>query len=222
MPSEFTVDLVPDGATGVQRVNFAVPLPLGMVKDETAVKILAGSSELPVATKGLAKYDDGSWRSIQVQVDVDVDAIGKLAVKLGVLGPGGLSLVDVSTTLTGSGNNVHPKVWALLPTAVLTASGVAGPLIPQADVAGTSLDAWRTLCDYGQWDTDQFLVNAAARGCPYLKRRARPSSARQIGPHARTRSAAATGGTGRGRPGRPARDARAATVAAGDPNRDSP
>jgi CBS domain containing-hemolysin-like protein len=65
-------------------------------------------------------------------------------------------------------------------------------------------------------------VDPRARGCPYLKRRARPSSARQIGLHARTRSAAATGGNGRARTGRTARDARAATVAAGDPNRDSP
>src|SRR5262245_44341231 len=47
------------------------------------------------------------------------------------------------------------------------------------------------------------------------ERRARPSSARQIGAHARKRSEERTGGTRRARTGRTPRDARDATVAAG-------
>jgi len=162
MPTELTVTLVPDGASGVQRVSFAVPLPSGVLSDETAVKVLAGSFELPAARKGLAKYADGSLRSVQIQADVDVTATNSLTIQLGTAGATGPSLAAVSTTLTGSGDNVHPKVWVLLPSQVLTASGVAGPLIPQADVANTALDAWSSICDYAAWDTDKFLVNAAA------------------------------------------------------------
>jgi len=162
MPTEFTVTLTPDGGTGMQRVNFAVPLSIGTLSDEAAIKILAGTTELPAARKALAKYDDGSLRSVQIQVDVDVTANPKLTVQLGIAGAAGPTLATVATTLTGTGNNVHPKVWALLPSDVLTASGVAGPLIPQASLAGTALDAWRTICDYAAWDTDNFLINAAA------------------------------------------------------------
>jgi hypothetical protein len=162
MPTEFTVTLSPDGATGTQRVNFAVPLQAGVLTDEAAIKILAGGTELPAAHRALAKYDDGSLRSVQLQLDVDVSATQTLTVQIGAAGASGPTFAAVATTLTGTGNNVHPKVWALLPSEVLTASGVAGPLIPQASVAGTPLDAWRTLCDYDAWDTDTFLINAAA------------------------------------------------------------
>ncbi|HEU4613336.1 MAG TPA: hypothetical protein VFS15_14695, partial [Kofleriaceae bacterium] len=131
-PSEFTVTLVPDGGTGVQRVNFAVPLPKGQLSDPAQIKVLAGSAELAAARQVLATYADGSARSVQIQVDVDVDADQQLTIQLGVAGSDELSFEPVEATLTGSGNNVHPKVWAVLPASVLTASGFAGPLIPQA------------------------------------------------------------------------------------------
>jgi hypothetical protein len=57
---------------------------------------------------------------------------------------------------------VHPKVWVLIPSAVFTASQLAGPLAPAGEIAGTALDAWSSLCDYDRWDTDDFLVNASA------------------------------------------------------------
>ena len=50
----------------------------------------------------------------------------------------------------------------MLPTSVLLGSGLGGPLVAQADVAGTPLDAWNTLCDYDRWNTDDFLANASA------------------------------------------------------------
>ena len=162
MPTELTVQLVPDGASGVTRVNFAVPLADGVLTDASQIKVVAGAAELPAAKRTLATYADGSARSVQIQVDVDLDANQALTVQLGTQGADGPAFAAVATTLTGSGNNVHPKVWALLPTSVLTASGVAGPLVAQAEVASTPLDAWRTLCDYDAWDTDKFLVNAAA------------------------------------------------------------
>ena len=34
---------------------------------------------------------------------------------------------------------------------------MAGPQVPEADVAGTPLDAWRTLCDYAEYDVTNFI-----------------------------------------------------------------
>jgi hypothetical protein len=161
-PSQFAVTLVPDGVTGVQRVNFAVPLPLGTLSDATKLKLLAGSTEVPAARRALARYADGSVRSVQIQADVNVGTTTSLTVQIGVDGATGPTLVSVATTLAGSGNNVHPKVWVQLPADVLAASGVVGPVTPRAKYIGTSLDAWTSLCDYDQWDTDAFLVNASS------------------------------------------------------------
>jgi hypothetical protein len=50
----------------------------------------------------------------------------------------------------------------LLPAAWLSGSGVTGPQIPEADVAGTPLAAWSDRCDYEAFDTDQFIAEGAA------------------------------------------------------------
>jgi len=154
------VKLVANGASGMQRVNFAVPLPIKKLTD-ASLRVLAGGAELPSARRVLATYPDGSARSVQVQVDVDITAVQALTIELGTAGTN-LDFVPVTATLTGTGNNVSPKVWALLPTEVLTATSIAGPVAPQSAVVGTPLDAWSALCDYQQWDTDAFLVNSAA------------------------------------------------------------
>ncbi|HVK88558.1 MAG TPA: hypothetical protein VM513_30780 [Kofleriaceae bacterium] len=161
-PARFDVTLVPAGASGMQRVNFAVPLSEGALSDEQQVRVLAGSTELPAARRALARYADGSARSIQLQVDVDVSATTTLTVELGARGADGVTMAPVESTLTGSGNNVHPTVWAVLPAEALTTSTLFGPMIPQAAFAGSALDAWSDVCDYTQWDTDAFLVNASA------------------------------------------------------------
>ncbi|HUS27986.1 MAG TPA: hypothetical protein VMZ53_05740 [Kofleriaceae bacterium] len=158
-PKTFDVALVPDGASGTQRVNFAVPVAPGVIADASLIKITAGGFELPAARRALAKYADGSVRSVQLQVDVDVTATHALTVELGAAGMTGPSLAAVSTTTTGTGNNVHPKVWALLPTSVLIGSGLGGTLVARAD---QTIDAWDAICDYDKWDTAAFLVNASA------------------------------------------------------------
>jgi hypothetical protein len=160
--SQLTVTLVPDGVTGTQRVNFAVPLALGQLTTAGSLKILAGSTEVPAARRGLAAYADGSLRSVQVQLDVNVSTTTALTVQIGVAGATGPALVDVATTLAGSGNNVHPKVWVRLPSSAIASSGLVGPIVPRSEVIGTSLDAWSSHCDYDAWDTDAFLVNASA------------------------------------------------------------
>lgn len=161
-PSSFSVKLVPDGVTGMQRVNFAVPFALGKLTDENAIKILAGTTELPAAHRALAKYADGSIRSVQLQMDVDVSTTTTLTIEVGVAGATGPTMAAVQTTTTGTGNNVRPKVWALLPPSVLIGSTLGGPLLEQSAVAGTALDAWNTLCNYDQWNTDKFLTEASA------------------------------------------------------------
>jgi hypothetical protein len=162
-PSTFTVTLVPDGATGVQRVNFAVPFADGAITDASTIKIIVAGTEIPAARRALASYADGSIRSVQLQADIDVTAATSLTVEVGSTpGATGIEMAAVATTTTGSGANVHPKVWALLPTSVLLGSGLGGPLVAQTDVANTPLDAWNTLCDYDRWNTDNFLINASA------------------------------------------------------------
>lgn len=161
-PSSFTVKLVPDGVTGMQRVNFAVPFALGKLSDANAIKILAGTTELPAAHRALAKYADGSVRSVQLQLDVDVSTTTSLTLQVGAAGATGPTMAAVQTTTTGAGNNVHPKVWALLPPSVLIGSTLGGPLLEQSAVAGTALDAWNTLCNYDKWNTDKFLTESAA------------------------------------------------------------
>lgn len=160
VPDAFEVRLVPNGVTGMQRVNFAVPLPSGVLED-ASLRVLANDVELPSARRVLASHADGSVRSIHVQVDVDVTAHQKLAIELGVAGAT-LDFVPVATTLAGSGNNVSPRVFALLPTDVLTGSRIAGPVAPRSAVVGTPLDAWSALCDYEKWGTNAFLATASS------------------------------------------------------------
>jgi hypothetical protein len=161
-PAKFDVTLVPAGASGTQRVNFAVPLSAGALTDESLVRVLAGTTEVPAARRALARYADGSARSVQLQVDVDVSQTTKLTVEIGERGATGVTMAPVESTLTGSGNNVHPKVWAVLPAETLAASTVFGPMLPKSKFANTALDAWSDVCDYERWDTDAFLVNASA------------------------------------------------------------
>lgn len=161
IPETFEVRLVPNGVSGLQRVNFAVPLPIATLSDAAGLRVVAGGGELPSARRVLATYGDGSARSVQVQVDVDVGATQALTIELKAA-TADLDLVPVTQTLAGSGNTVSPKVWALVPTEILAASGVAGPIAPKPAVDGTALDAWSSLCDYERWDTDAFLVNASA------------------------------------------------------------
>src|ERR1051326_7663348 len=42
-PSSFTVSLVPDGVTGTQRVNFAVPLAAGQLTDPSTIQMLVAA-----------------------------------------------------------------------------------------------------------------------------------------------------------------------------------
>ena len=164
LPSDVTVHLVPQaGVTGVQRVNFAVPLVPGQLQSADDVRVLQGGAELATARRGLARYADGSFRSVQLQVDVTIAGEADLEVQFGApAGAGDLDLAPVESTLEPASGEQGPRVWVLLPAAWLSTSGVAGPQRPEADVEGTPLAAWSSLCDYAAYDTEAFLADGAA------------------------------------------------------------
>jgi hypothetical protein len=149
--------LVRDAASaGVERVNLAVPLPPGLVGDAANVRVVVGTDEVPAARRGLARRDDGSLRSVQLQVDLDPALTRTLSVVIGARrAMAGPALVPVERTL---GDDGTPRVWATMRGEWLAASGVAGPLVPSGAVDGTPLAAWSQKCDPVRWGTEAFVV----------------------------------------------------------------
>ena len=162
------VQLAPQaGVSGRQRVNFALPMPPGHLQDATLIRIAAvpgSGAELPAARRILARWPDGSIRSVQIQVDVDVSSSTALDMEVGTATTAGsLALVDVADTLAVADGTDGPRVWAVLPSKWLASSQAAGPVVEQSTIAGTPLDAWGGVCDYAMWDIDAFLAQAAGR-----------------------------------------------------------
>jgi hypothetical protein len=164
LPSNVTVHLVPQaGVSGVERVNFAVPLVPGQLQSADDVRVLQGGTEIATARRGLAQFADGSFRSVQLQADVMIAGETDLEVQFGApAGAGDLTLDPVESTLEPASGEQGPRVWALLPAAWLSSSGVAGQQRPEADVEGTPLAAWTLVCDYSAYDTAAFLADGAA------------------------------------------------------------
>jgi hypothetical protein len=157
--STVEVTLTPrTGVSGTQRVNFAVPLARGQLQDPARVRVLANGVELSAARRGLARYADGSLRSVQLQVDTTVTADASLEVQLDALpATPALELAAVATTLEPSDGTLGPRVWARLPASWLVASGVTGPQVPESETAGTAFDVWDKVCDYQNHDVTEFL-----------------------------------------------------------------
>src|SRR6185503_13100461 len=128
------------GVSGTTRVNFAVPLAPGQLSDAASVRVLVGGAEKPSARRALARHPDGSVRSVQVQIDVAIAGESDATVEIGQAGTAGdIPMMPVADTLNPADGTAGPRVWALLPARWLSRSGVAGPQIPEADVAGTPL-----------------------------------------------------------------------------------
>lgn len=153
-----TVHLVPNGTSGTDLVNFAVPLAQGQLRDGTQVRVVVDGTELPAGHRELASYPDGSVRSVQLQVEMAVPTEMDIQVYLGESPTAAaLPIASVDTTLVVADGTSGPRVWAVLPADWLSASGVFGPQVTEASVANTPLSAWSTLCDYTAYDTDAFL-----------------------------------------------------------------
>ncbi|MGH1343762.1 MAG: hypothetical protein ACRBN8_19555 [Nannocystales bacterium] len=169
VPMEFVVQLQAQGGVrGEQRVNFAVPLVQGQLFDADQVTLHNGGEALAVGLRGLSAYPDGSLRSVQIQLDIDVGEGLSLDVSIG--DPEGVSTVDlvpVADTLVVEDGTEGPRVWALLPADWLSASGVAGPLLPMSEFSEAAMAAWGGVCDYQSHNTESFLPQSDARG-PWL------------------------------------------------------
>lgn len=151
------VHLVPQqDVMGLQRVNFAVPLAPGLLTDATMVQVKHEGVELAVGLRGLARHPDQSWRSVQVQVELEIAGETDLEVVVGEAPTAGtIDVVPVQVTLAA--DELGPRVWALLPNTWLAESGVVGPIGVEADAQGDQA-AWGTRCDYMKFDVDAFLM----------------------------------------------------------------
>ena len=167
----FQVQLVPQaGVSGAQRVNFAVPLPPGLLSDPSQIRVALApaGAELAAARRALASWPDGSLRSVQLQVDVDVSTTSTLDVAVGTAAAAGaLTRVDVVDTLMIADGSTGPRVWVLLPAEWLAVSRVAGTVIPQAAIPA-GLNAWAAICDYARWNTDAFLPTSGTDRAVWL------------------------------------------------------
>lgn len=162
LPGSVDVSFENNGASGMTRVNFALPLTEGTLSDATLVAVSVGGSEVSRASRGLGAFSDGSFRSVQLQIEIDPAVTTGATISLGAPATAAdLPLVPVEDTLIDPDGESGPRVYTLIPASWLSASGFAGPLVPEADVTG-DLDAWNTLCDYDEFDTGTFLAEGAA------------------------------------------------------------
>ena len=146
------------GVVGMQRINFALPLPDGAeTQDPPELGVLIGGEEQPLALRGLSRWPSGAWRSVQIQLDIDV-AEAALTVDLAGAPSAALDLDPVQDTLVVPDGTEGPRVWTLIDPAWLSASRVFGPL----DLESNSNDPWATLCDYDDWGLDAFLAAQAS------------------------------------------------------------
>jgi hypothetical protein len=154
--SKVTVKLSPESA-GQQRVNFAVPFGKGWLKDETRVRVLASGAEQKIARRVLSKHEDGSVRSLQIQLDMNVSADTEIEVAMGEPGAAAdLPIVAVEQTLLAKSGSQVPRTWAMLPATWLATSAFAGPLVPEAESTG-ALAAFGKVCNYTRFNADAFV-----------------------------------------------------------------
>jgi hypothetical protein len=166
-PTTFTMELRPQTVDGApRRINFAVPLPPGAITSPDKIRVRAANADVPTGRRALAKWPNGSLRSVQIQLDLAVAQPTMLSVSVGgeATSTGNLPLVPVESTLVVEGVDRAPAVWAVLPASWLSASRVAGPSLPSADVAGTPMAKWDALCDYARFNTAAFRTQAAEAG----------------------------------------------------------
>jgi hypothetical protein len=135
-----------------------VPLADGVeVSDPPLLGVTLDGEALPVALRGLARWPSGAWRSVQIQVDVDVDAVSELVVESGQTPAESLTFVPVVDTLVVPDGTSGPRVWVRLAPGYLASTDVFGPL-DEANVGDPTGDPWSASCDYSAYDVEAFLA----------------------------------------------------------------
>lgn len=159
-PTSVSVRVVPNTeASGVERVSFALPLAPGALSDASRVVVRSGAEELAASRLGLARWPDGSLRSVRIQVELPASE-AELTIEVGATpGTAELDAAPVADTLQGD----EPRVWVLVPPAWLASSGVLGPLVAESELAPELGGAWDGVCDYERHDTDAFLPGSDSR-----------------------------------------------------------
>ncbi|MBI3320802.1 MAG: hypothetical protein HYZ91_00875 [Candidatus Omnitrophica bacterium] len=117
-----------EGGSPQSLVSNGIPFAPGQLKTEQDVAFFAGPTELPVATRVLARWpQDGSIRSLLVQFHLDVDqAREPIVMKWGqrrTIPP--LSVIEVSWEL--------PEAFLMLPPRWLCDSQIIGEQVPMYD-----------------------------------------------------------------------------------------
>ena len=112
-----------------------MPLWSGALADAMQVRVMHEGTEVASTSRGLATYDDGSVRSVQVQFDLEIARETDVEVQFGAAAGSTVDAVPVEDTLVVADGTEGPRVWALLPASWLSQSGVAGPQIPAADAS---------------------------------------------------------------------------------------
>jgi hypothetical protein len=160
------IELAPQvGGATRERVNFAVPLARGRLEDPERVRVHAAGAELPAYARPFAWYPDGSIRSVQIQVDVDLGEVDALEVILGAPATAGsLDPVPVEDTLLRADGTEGPRVLAVLPPAYLASTELVGPVPASGPAGGAGLGAWSSVCNYERYDTARFLRDSGSRG----------------------------------------------------------
>jgi hypothetical protein len=167
-----TIELNPQaGSPTPRRINLAVPVAPGQIASENLVQVKAAGAVLATARRPLAKWPDGSVRSVQIQFDLAVPAVTKVDITVNETASGGdLAFVPVEQTLATPDGTTGPAVWAVFPATWLSESRVAGPSLPSAAVAGTPAAGWDRVCNYAEFDTAAFLAVQNETGSPLFDR----------------------------------------------------
>lgn len=146
-------------------MNFGLPVADGTAPT-TPIAARINGAIVATFSRPLATYRSGSARAFQVQFDAPATAT-TAELLLGTSAPA-LAVAAVDSLLQdealGSSMVRTPRVWVTVPASWLTASTVAGHLLPNAQVTTAPFDAWKTLCNANQYGSSAFAAQQGTAG----------------------------------------------------------
>jgi len=146
-------------------VNVGLPLADG-TPPTTPIAVRINGTIVATFSRSLATYRSGASRAFQLQFDAPATA-ATADVLIGTTAPT-LAVAAVDSLLQdealGSAMVRTPRVWVTLPATWLTASTVAGHLLPNTQVTTAPLNAWTTLCNATQYGSSAFAPQMGTAG----------------------------------------------------------